>query len=229
MVDIEKNVQSYLGDRSPVERPSSLDYCFNYFQAFRAEASSHLLADPDNLELSCLHLGYYLASWGMLRGSTLLYNKSVRFLQPTIELIATEAGDIWRIDAHRYTDENIDRLLRLSGDIARAISVVTGPSRVGRAATPTLVTKVMLGIFGCLPAFDRFFNIGFKKATGRVARLDWSTLMGIRDFYAEHRPAIDASQVRTLDFRSGKLTRIRYTKAKVTDMALVISGGGSGV
>ena len=229
MIDIEKHVRAYLGDRSPVARPSSFDYCFNYFQAFRTSATPQLLADSTNLELSCLHLGYYLASWGMLRGSTLLHNKSSRFLQPTIEVIAAEPTDVWRIDTHRYTDTNIDSLLRISGDIARAISVETGPSRTGRAATPTLVTKVMLGVFGCLPAFDRFFNLGFKKATGRVARLDWSTLVGIRDFYTEHAQAIDASRVRTLDFSSGKPTRTRYTKAKIIDMALVISGGGSGV
>ena len=30
--------------------------------------------------------------------------------------------------------------------------------------TDTLVTKVLLGTFGCLPACDRFFIAGFKKA-----------------------------------------------------------------
>ena len=35
MIDIAANVAQYLGDRSPVERASSFDYCFNYFQRFR--------------------------------------------------------------------------------------------------------------------------------------------------------------------------------------------------
>jgi hypothetical protein len=44
MIDIEKHVRAYLGDRSPVARPSSFDYCFNYFQAFRTSTTPQLLA-----------------------------------------------------------------------------------------------------------------------------------------------------------------------------------------
>lgn len=58
-------VQDFL-DVSEGEKPDinsrsrSWDYCYNYFQ-------DHPEPTQD-LERSCLQLGYYLASWGMLRG-----------------------------------------------------------------------------------------------------------------------------------------------------------------
>ena len=105
MIDVAANVAQYLGDRSPVERASSFDYCFNYFQRFRDSATTGRLADPEHLEASCLHLGYYLASWGMLRGSTALHTKSYRFFVPVIETIAEEPPPLWSIDADVYTEE----------------------------------------------------------------------------------------------------------------------------
>jgi hypothetical protein len=32
-------------------------------------------------------------------------------------------------------------------------------------ASDTLVTKTMQGVFGCVPAFDRYFRIGFGCQT----------------------------------------------------------------
>jgi len=87
VIDIEKNVRTYLGDRSPLERASSFDYCFNYFQAFRDRTATSEISARQYLELSCLHLGYYLASWGMLRGSTVLHTKSYRFFETVVGVI----------------------------------------------------------------------------------------------------------------------------------------------
>jgi len=33
------------------------------------------------------------------------------------------------------------------------------------SSTDTLVTKTMLGVFGCVPALDRYFRIGFREGT----------------------------------------------------------------
>ena len=67
-VDLEINIKKYLdGDadsegRKPDARYASFDYCFNYFQSFREAGESAALAKPANIQLSCLHLGFYLAS-----------------------------------------------------------------------------------------------------------------------------------------------------------------------
>jgi hypothetical protein len=70
---ITRRVERFLnlqpdGQARPGGRERSWDFCFNYFQA-HAEPSR-------DLELSCLQLGYYLASWGMLRGSSYLFRET---------------------------------------------------------------------------------------------------------------------------------------------------------
>src|SRR5690606_35530727 len=116
-------------------RYASFDYCFNYFQSFREAGTVEALAEDPHIQLSCLHLGFYLASWGMLRGSAELLQRSVRCLVPVIEAIAGAKASIWELDAHRYTDAGIHELLDASRILKRAYP---GMSDI-------LVTKIMLG------------------------------------------------------------------------------------
>ncbi len=72
---------------------------------------------------------------------------------------------------------------------------------------------------GCVPAFDRYFNKGFRcSAFGPKA------LRRIGQFYREHAEAVEAGRERTLDFDTGQLTQRRYTRAKVIDMIFFIEG-----
>ena len=83
MVDIEANLN---GKREPRARYTSFDYCFNYFQSHREQGKLLDLLRGDALQLSCLHLCFYLASWGMLRGSSELLQRSVRSFIPLVEV-----------------------------------------------------------------------------------------------------------------------------------------------
>lgn len=47
---------------------------------------SDLVVGP-NIQLSCLYLGFYLASWGMLRASSVLLQRSVKHDVPVIDMI----------------------------------------------------------------------------------------------------------------------------------------------
>ena len=218
-MNLEVNLRSYLDGgtnsdgREPNERYASFDYCFNYFQSLRDSGRVSLLANSANVELSCLHLGFYLASWGMLRGSTELLQKSVRYLIPVIEAIARTDASFWEIDADSYTESNI-RCLCEGADTIRA--ALPGMS-------DTLLTKIMLGVFGSVPAFDT----NFKKACGSegmVQTFGVRALRKIGTFYKDNAAVIDAYRVPTLDFITGGHTQRCYTRAKVIDMAFFIEG-----
>jgi hypothetical protein len=226
VIDIAANVAQYLGDRSPVERASSFDYCFNYFQRFGDSAATGTLADPAHREASCLQLGYYLASWGMLRGSTALHTKSYRFFEPVIETIAEQPASLWSIDADVYTEENISALIELRDRLATALTARPALDGAVRAPTNTLVTKVMLGVFGSVPAFDTYFVRGFRTVTTRRVTFSRRSLEAVGDFYEQNSAAIDAQRIPTLDAASGQFTRRCYTRAKVIDMVFLIEGGG---
>jgi hypothetical protein len=79
-VDINANLAAFLQDRTPEARYASFDYCFNYFQEARDSGNTAQLADDEHRMLSCFQLGFFLASWGMMRGSGDLYQRSVRDL-----------------------------------------------------------------------------------------------------------------------------------------------------
>ena len=217
--NIDRNIRLYLKGRDkskgrrPEERYATFDYCFNYFQSFREKGNIAAIAAPAHLQSSCLHLAYYLASWGMLRGGTVLLEKSLVFYKRLIKYFAGLNGDpVWEIDVPWYTAANIRKLLRLKDGIRKNLGVQNNP-------TETLITKIMLGVFGNVPAFDSLFKYGFS-----ITECGESQLKKIAKFYSENKKAIDRFKVRTLDFHTGKETPRRYPKAKLIDMIGFIQG-----
>jgi hypothetical protein len=208
-VDIEANLTSFLENRTPEARYASFDYCFNYFQEARESGDTAALADGDHRMLSCLQLGFYLASWGMMRGSGDLLQRSVRDLVPVIEMIAAEPSSTWDLDAN-CLGTRTDEVLALSRRVRQAFTV---------PASDTLVTKTMLGVFGCVPAFDRYFRTGFGCQT-----LCANALLRVGNFYMDHQAMIDARRVFTLDFDSGLDTKRLYSRAKIIDMIFFQEG-----
>jgi hypothetical protein len=101
-VDIEANLKAFLRDRTPDARYTSFDYCFNYFQSFREKKRTAGIAASENMQVSCLQLGFYLPSWGMFRGSSTLLLKSTRHYEPVIDVIAAAPAQAWDLDAHLY-------------------------------------------------------------------------------------------------------------------------------
>jgi hypothetical protein len=212
-VDIEANIAEYLGARSPADRYASFDYCFNYFQAFREERRIRDLAAPSALQMSCLQLAFYLASWGMYRGSADLLRRSVRHLVPLVRLIAAAPEAVWHADADDYSGPVRALIIDTANDLRGLLS---------GGMSDTLVTKVMLGVFGCVPAFDTNFRTGARLGGLGHASLEW-----VGRFYRENAEVIDRHRVPTIDFDTGLPTTRRYTRAKVIDMVFFIEGSGS--
>jgi len=197
--------------RQPGERYASFDYCFNYFQQFRDDKTLLDMADEAHMQLSCLHLSFYLASWGMFRGSSFLLEKSAKFFEPLVRAISSMDESIWNVDADKYTDDNIALLIRCANSIADKLGKSNNP-------TDTLITKIMLGVFGNVPAFDNNFRKGFHCHS-----FGEKNLRMIKEFYNKYNSQIDAKIILTLDF-NGNETNRRYTKAKIIDMIGFIKG-----
>jgi hypothetical protein len=209
-IDINDNLGRFMRRRSPENRYASFDYCFNYFQQARDNGKTADLGRGAQLELSCLHLGFYLASWGMMRGSGGLHRRSLRELAPVMKTIANEPPESWDLDVPRYSETGIDAVLALSDRIQKSYTF---------PASRVLVSKTMLGVFGCLPAFDRFFRIGFGDA-----ELNSETVHRISDFYRDNESVLAAVQIPTLDFSTGRDTPRSYPQAKVIDMIFFEEG-----
>lgn len=205
------NISDYSRMRLRDGRYASFDYCFNYFRQFEANDSIRV-CDHSNLEVSCLQLGFYLASWGMYRNSELL-NKSAIGLAPALEVIAGAPPELWNVDLDSYSESNIERILNMRNDLRRVL-----PHKKN-FPTDTLITKVMLGVFGCVPAFDRFFVLGSGLQSPNER-----ALLHLRDFYDSRKVLIDNGRQPTLNFSDGTPTENRYTRAKVVDMIYFVDG-----
>lgn len=217
--NIEKNLSVFInGDnkknngRLADERYASFDYCFNYFQEFKEKNKIKELASDKHLQESCLQLGFYLASWGMLRGSSFLLEKSVRHYSELIKELVKFDKRIWNIDVNSYDDSNIKIILDFKDVIRKTL---------GKKSSDTLITKIMLGVFGNVPAFDTYFNKGFGFYCCKK-----NQLKNISDFYKENKDIVDkySKKILTFDFLAGKTTKRNYTKAKIIDMIGFIAG-----
>lgn len=78
----------------------------------------------------------------------------------------------------------------------------------------------MLGVFGCVPAFDTYFKKGFGVST-----FSKRSLRRLEEFYRANAPVLARLRQPTLDFRTGRPTTRLYTEAKVVDMVFFIEGG----
>lgn len=217
-MDAEANLRRYLSDVRPTARYASFDYCYNYFQNFYERDSLHELTAPEKLQESCLQIGFYLASWGMFRGRSFLLRRSVKYFEPLVHAIAHTPPEAWAIDVDSYTDDTIKVLLHCDRVISQAVGQ-------GRLVTSTLTTKIMLGVFGNIPAFDRYFRTGLGIHT-----LNRKSLRTIAGFYREHQALIDQQEIYTLDYAASEseaphYTRRRYPIAKIIDMIGFIQGG----
>ena len=194
----------------PVGRYMSYDYCYNYFRR-------NINKFDDDLEKSCLVLGFYLASWGMYRGSSFILQKSIAHYKDLIKYLNTLGETYWEIDLDNYNKDNIDKLIELYNKISELL-------RSGdKIPSITLVTKIMLGVFGSVPAFDTNFKAGisphFGKKTG-FNNFNETALLKLTQVYNEYSVVINnlSKEYQTIDFETYKKTGFHYTKAKILDM-----------
>lgn len=212
--DIITAVESYKNHSGPTDRYTSFDYCYNYFR------------ETDDLELdiekSCLTLGYYLASWGMFRGSSFLLQKSLKHFQTTICYINKLDQSFWDIDVNNYEPSSIKTIIGIYSELKNHF-IPSGKMDL------TLVTKILLGVFGFIPAFDNNFCNAFREICNHQCgfrKLNSKSLFQIKSFYETNKEVIDqlSSTTFTTDFKTGQKTKINYTRAKIIDMYGFITG-----
>lgn len=212
--NIETIVNAFKSQSNPYDRYTSFDYCYNYF---------HTTNDiTQDIEKSCLVLGFYLASWGMFRGSSFLLQKSVKHFEPTIRYISKLNKSVWDIDADKYDDKNIQTIIKIYKDIKFCL-INKGNSDL------TLITKILLGVFGFIPAFDNYFCNTFRAISdGQCGfrKVNVKSLSFIKTFYESNKTTIDrlSAETFTTDFMTGQKTTINYPKAKIIDMYGFTSG-----
>lgn len=206
--DIDRKLKIYISKNLITDRFASFDFCYSYFHP---KSKNELLND---IEKSCLAIGFYLASWGMLRGSSFLLSKSVKHYEPLIQYISKLDKTFWEIDVHCYDKNNIKTILEIYENVKDLLIK-------DKNSDLTLVTKVLLGVFGFVPAFHSYFiktfgNI-FRGECG-FRKLNHKSLLFIKKFYEHNSAKIDAYKISVKAFSGNNTGHLFYPKCKIIDM-----------
>lgn len=191
-------------------RSRSWEHCYRVFRDARTDPS------PDYDYLS-LHLAFYLASWGMYRGSSFLLQKDYKVLVPIVEeILKPEYDCLFGVACTDLRESEVqDRLENLNKYIAKHFepirNEVAGRAVASQVST-VLITKILMGTLGCVPAYDRFFQDGV--ATYKVTTREYSleSVLRLVNFYEEHNDRLE--EVRR-GFVADGLT---YPQMKLLDM-----------
>jgi hypothetical protein len=120
------------------------------------------------------------------------------------------------IDFSKQCAADIDEIFELSSWIRnwyqRNISHVNGTAKKIHV-TDTLVTKILLGTLGCIPAYDRYFIDGLRAKGLSYSTLSKSNFQSVIEFYKDNRDDFDSVQ-ESIKSKSG----IYYPTMKLVDM-----------
>lgn len=204
----DQAIKTFLKDAQPDSRYSSFDYCYNYFRGLPQNTVS------EDLEKACSILGFYLASWGMMRGSSFLLQKSSRYQIPLVRFLNSLDKEIWDIVPADYVTRQSE-ILEIYNSV-RDLIIEDGNSEV------ILVTKIMLGTLGIAPAYDTYFCKYFKTVDPERSKFWGFTLDSLEvlhDYYLDNKPLVDgySSTIFTKDFVTSS-DRFNYPRAKIIDM-----------
>ena len=177
--------------RDPAHRYRSWEHCFDYFRTFKRTHVSGA-AIPDE---ACVHLSFYLASWGMYRGNAFLLQKDYTTIRPVIEiLLKSHYDDLWLNDELTLPSASwqvrAKLMMELADEIKKELLKVKYVNSKGKPsiAKPSmiLVTKIMLGTTGCIPAYDRYVEKGLKREGLKPAKAgirSYLSLLAVLDAY----------------------------------------------
>lgn len=197
--------------KDPHGRFRSWEHCYGFFSANRFNP------DEETIDLLCLHLAFYLASWGMYRGSSFLFQKDYLFHRQAVQLLLShEWSDLWHPSATFLSQsKNAQRIMDLS---AKLNQIYMQAAERERDLTDTLTTKILLGTLGCVPAYDINFKKAARKLSRGLATYTATSVLTLARFYSEHEDAFEPLRLSCNQYG------VDYPPMKILDMCLFTYG-----
>lgn len=191
-------------------RYRSWEHCFARFARARK-------SDSPDFELLSLHLAWYLASWGMLRGGAFLLQKDYRVHIPAVKILLEKRYDpLFAIESKNLLRrENSDLLFLLSSRLEKYYDGVRKSvknAQLQNEVSETLITKILLGTLGCVPAYDRYFKAGVRKTKVASGNFSPTSVRDLARFYQDNLNCLE--KVRNKMTVEG----IDYPQMKILDM-----------
>ena len=198
-------------------RYRSWEHCYKTFYDARK------VKNPDYDFLS-LHLAFYLASWGMYRGSAFLLQKDYKIHEEAVkEIIKEEYDSLVAIKFNELNYKNLEKMEKLNSFLRNHYRKVSQKDE-DEKISDILITKILLGTLGCVPAYDNYFTKGFKKFnvlgsfSNKEGKLNEKSILRLAEFYKKYEKELEEKRK---DFKikiNNKNVENKYPQMKVLDM-----------
>lgn len=167
-----------------------------------------------DVSVLALHLGFYLASWGMYRGSTAISTKDYTIHFGAVDIIK----DFYYLrcnEINEFKRDEIPALLSLCKALHNhyySFDYLVKEVPTKRKPTDTLISKIIIGTLGCLPAFDRYFNSGVKEKGLKFYKISEKSFEKLYDFRVKYELELHDLQIKLKD-----IDQIHYPLFKIVD------------
>ena len=153
----------------------------------------------------------------MYRGSCFLLQKDYKVLVPIVDKVLKPEYDcLFGIACEGLRDPEVQkRLTTVYDSIAehfRPIRKEVAGREVSTPVSPVLITKILMGTLGCVPAYDRFFQDGAKYLGLEHNSYKESSLLELADIYEEHNDRLEEAR------RGMRTEDLIYPQMKLLDM-----------
>jgi hypothetical protein len=205
--DVIRRISDYHKEASrPFNRGKSWEHCFGFFR----DRERIRDAGEEGRDSAALHLAFFLASWGMYRGSSFLLQRDYQVHTGPVDVILKPDYDsLLSID---YSSQDsagaVRRVFGLVDELGSAYRTHVSPNE----PSDTLITKILMSTVGCTPAFDTYVVTGLRRRNVRYSVFNEDSLERIWAVYRDNASIFAAAQQRLGE--SGHL----YTPMKLVDM-----------
>jgi len=202
------------GDRGRNHRFRSWEYCYKAFgMAFVGKKKP----SPKDIDALALQLAFYLASWGMYRGSSFLLQRDYKVHIPAV-MIVLKHGELRGISFEDLKDEVVEKVYSVATKLCQHYEDIRKSCNEAKDVeaniSSILVTKVLLGTLGCVPAYDTYLKRALK-GLGITQRFGVKSMGELVNFWNENKKAFKSPQERI-----DKGVGFRVPEMKVLDMGL---------
>ena len=193
-------------------RERSWEHCYKIFH----DARSKDYLEEKDYDYLTIHLAFYLASWGMYRGSSFLLDKDYIIHRPVVEEIMKKKYDcLLDIDC-KDMEKNyavLDELYLSIGEHYKTLRNDCRNSEIKNDISSTLRTKILLGTLGCVPAYDQSFTEAIRKNKVASGVYGKKSIFKLALFYKNNYELFEKKRS---DIKIGDLI---YPQMKFLDMA----------
>ena len=154
----------------------------------------------------------------MYRGSSFLLQKDYKVHIPVVkEILKEEYNCLFGLNCGDFESNDIKQRLQglyktienIYDDIRKSVKE---KQNVKNKLSSTLITKVLMGTLGCVPAYDRYFIDGVKDQRITTGNYNFESLSKLADFYKQNYKRLEAERSKL------KVYDLPYPQMKLLDM-----------